>query len=192
MRSKSFSRFLRERSDVRVTTSLMPAEYVSARSYDILLETMLTRIFRIFWADILVTRIQDIFVHQRRARCHLSEERDFHRLANLDPLPFLYEYLPCILASVFAIQTGHAVLFWVMTLFEGLESCHKVVTTSHTRGNDTLSDASCHSSFDDGSDRVHGADDFRLELGRDMKFYLLEQIFRGAKAADDKDILKYR
>lgn len=25
MRSKSFSRFLRERSDVRVTTSLMPA-----------------------------------------------------------------------------------------------------------------------------------------------------------------------
>lgn len=80
----------------------------------------LTRIFGVLWTNILVARIQYILIHQGRPRGHLSEEADLHRLSDLDPLSFLHKYLPCILASIFAVQTWYPVLFRVMTLFEGL------------------------------------------------------------------------
>ena len=124
----------------------------------------LTRIFGILWADVFVARIQNVFVHQGRTWRNLSEERDFDRLANLDPLTFLYENLSCVFAPVFAIQTRHTVLFWVMAFFERLKRSHQIMTTGDTGGDNALCDASCDSAFDYGSDRVHGTDNLCLEL----------------------------
>jgi hypothetical protein len=63
------------------------------------------------------------------------------------------------------------------------------VTTSNTGCDDTLGDTGCDGSFNDGGDGVHGADDFGLELGRDVEFDLLEEVFRGTETANDEDVL---
>lgn len=59
----------------------------------------------------------------------------------------------------------------------------------YSRGDDALSDAGGDGAFDDGGNRVHGADNFRLKLGGDVEFDLLEEVFRGAEAANDQDVL---
>jgi hypothetical protein len=64
----------------------------------------LTGIFGIFGANIIITRIQDILVHQCCTRSYLSEERNLHRLANLHSLALLHEDLSSELASVLAVQ----------------------------------------------------------------------------------------
>ena len=77
----------------------------------------------------------------------------------------------------------------MVTLFEGLQSRHEIVTASNAGGDDALGDTGCDSAFDDGSDGIHRANDFGLELWRDVKLDLLEEVFRSTKAAHDKDIL---
>ncbi len=77
-----------------------------------------------------------------------------------------------------------------MALFERLQGCHQVVTTSYTRCDDALGNTGCDGALDNGSDRVHGTNDFGLELRRDMEFNLLEEVFGGTEAADDKDVLE--
>ena len=119
----------------------------------------------------------------------MSEEADLHWFPNLDPLSLLHKDLPCVLASIFAVQTWNTVLFRVVTLFEGLQSRHEIVTASNAGCDDTLGDTGCDSAFDDGSDGIHRANDFCLELWRDVKLDLLEEVFRSTEAADDKDIL---
>jgi len=102
----------------------------------------------------------------------------------------LHEDLSCIFTSILAIKTGHTVLFWVVAFLEGLKSGHEVMATGDTRGDDSFGDTSCDGTFDDSCDRVHRANNFGLELGRDVKFDLLEKIFGGTKATNDKDILQ--
>ena len=65
------------------------------------------------------------------------------------------------------------------------------MSAGDTRGDDSFGDTGGDGSLDDGGDGVHGADDFGLELWRDMEFNLLEEVFRGAEAADYKDILGF-
>lgn len=77
-----------------------------------------------------------------------------------------------------------------MALFEGLQGCHEIVAASYTGGNDTLGNTGCDSAFNDGSDRIHRANDFGLELWGNMELDLLEEIFGSTEAADDKDILR--
>lgn len=150
----------------------------------------LTGILGIFRAHILVARIQDILIHQRCPRRHLPEEADFDRFANLDALSFLHEDLPCVFAPVLAVETGHTVLFGVVAFFEGLKGSHQVVTTGNAGGNDTLRDTGCDGAFDDGSNGVHGANDFGLELRGDVEFDLLEKVFGGTEATDNEDVLE--
>ena len=150
----------------------------------------LTRILCVFWTNVLITRIQDILIHQGRPRRHLSEEADLYWLSDLDPLSLLHKDLPCILASIFAIQTWYTILFRVVALFKGLQSRHEVMTASYTGGDDALGDTSCDGAFDDGSDRVHRANDFGLELWGYVEFDLLEEVFGSTEATDDKDVLK--
>lgn len=103
MRSKSFSRFLRERSEVRVTTSLMPVACVSAANPVGHWVEGHTWILGILWADILVTSVQYILIHQRCPGRHLSEEAHLDRLADLDPLALLHKDLPRVFAAVLAV-----------------------------------------------------------------------------------------
>lgn len=63
----------------------------------------LTRIFGVFWTDVFVAGIQDIFVHEGCARSDLAEEADFYRFAVLDALALLDEDLPGVFASIFAV-----------------------------------------------------------------------------------------
>ena len=150
----------------------------------------LTRILCVFRTNVLIARIQNILIHQGRPRRYLSEEADLHWLSDLNPLSLLHENLPCIFASIFAVQTWYAILFRVVALFKGLQSRHEVMAASYTGGDDALGDASCDSAFDDGSDRVHRADDFGLELWGYVEFDLLEEVFGSTEATDDKDVLK--
>lgn len=150
----------------------------------------LTRIFSVFWTNVLIARIQYILIHQRRPRCHLSEEADLHRLSDLDPLSFLHEDLPCILASIFAVQTWYTVLFRMVTLLEGLQGRHEIVAASYTGGDDALGDTGCDSTFDNGSDGIHRTNDFGLELWGNVELNLLKEVFGSTESADDKDILK--
>ncbi len=76
-----------------------------------------------------------------------------------------------------------------MAFLEGLQGGHEVVAAGYSRGDDALSDAGGNGAFDDGGDGIHGADNFGLELRGDVEFYLLEEVFGGAEAADDKDVL---
>jgi len=62
-----------------------------------------TWILGILWADILITRIQYILIHQCRTRRHLSEEPHLDRLADLDSLALLHEDLSSIFASILAV-----------------------------------------------------------------------------------------
>lgn len=149
-----------------------------------------TGILGIFGTDILIARIQNILVHQRRPRRHLAEKANLDRLADLDALPFLHEDLPRVLAAVLAVQAGHAVLLRVMAFFERLQRRHQVVAARDTGGDDALGDAGGDGAFDDGGDRVHGSDDFGLELWGDVQFDLLEEVFGGAEATDDEDVLE--
>ena len=61
---------------------------------------------------------------------------------------------------------------------------------SDTGGDDSLGNACSDGAFDNGGDRVHGSDNFLLELRGDVEFDLLEEVFGSAEAADDKDVLK--
>lgn len=150
----------------------------------------LTWILGVFRTNILVARIQNILIHQRRPWRHLPEKADLDRIADLDPLPLLHEDLPRVLASVFAVQAGHAVLLRVVALFERLQRRHQVVAARDAGGDDALGDAGGDGAFDDGGDGVHGSDDFGLELRGDVEFDLLEEVFGGAEATDDEDVLE--
>jgi hypothetical protein len=134
----------------------------------------LTGIFGIFWANIIITRVKNVLVHKSRARRHLPEKRDLDWLANLDSLALLDENLSSVLATIFAIKRRYAILFWVVTFFERLESCHKIVPSSHAVGNDTLGDTSGNCAFYNSCDGIHRPDHFRLELRRHVEFDLLE------------------
>ena len=61
--------------------------------------------------------------------------------------------------------------------------------TSDAGRDDALGDTGRDGAFDDGRNGIHGADDFGLELRRDVEFDLLEEVLRSSEAADDKDIL---
>lgn len=119
----------------------------------------------------------------------MPEEADFDRLADLDALPFLHEDLPGVLASVLSVETGHTILFGVMSFLEGLKSCHEVVPSSHAGCNDTLGDTSSNGTFDDGSDGVHRANDLGLKLRRDVELDLLEEILGRTETTHDENIL---
>lgn len=196
MRSKSFSRFFLLRSDVRVTTSLMPITVVSLRPRSLTHiacatnSMQLTWILGIFRADILVTGIKHIFIHQCCAWGHLSEERDLDWLANLNSLAFLDEDLSRVLAAVLTIKRRHTVLLWMMAFLEWLQSSHEVMSSRHTRSDNALRDASCNSSFDDGCNGIHGSDDLVLELRRHMELNLLEKVLRSTKTTNNEHVLR--
>lgn len=59
-----------------------------------------------------------------------------------------------------------------------------------TRCDYTFRDTCCHSTFDNGSDRVHRSNDLGLELWGDVEPNLLKEVLRGAKAADHKHVLR--
>lgn len=120
----------------------------------------------------------------------MTEEADLDRLADLDSLSLLYEDLACVLATVPAIQTGHPVLLWVVSLLERLEGGHKVVATSDTVGDHSLGDTSGHGTLDNGSDGVHRTDHLGLVLWWDVELDLLEEVFRGTEATNDQHVLK--
>lgn len=107
----------------------------------------------------------------------MSEERDLDRLANLDTLTFLHKDLASVLASVLSVERWDTVLFWVVALLERLESGHEVMSTSDTVCDDALSNTGSDGTLDDGSDGIHGSDDLGLELRRDVKLDLLEEVF---------------
>lgn len=177
MRSKSFSRFLRLRSEVRVTISLMPVKKVSDCIHISRIEgEVLTRILGVFGANVLVASVQNVLVHERGARGHLPEERNLDRFANLDSLTLLHEDLAGVLAPVFAVERRNTVLLRVVAFLERLQGRHEVVSAGDTGGNDTLCDTGGDGTFDDRGDRVHWSDDLVLELWWDVKFDLLEEV----------------
>lgn len=101
-----------------MTTSLMPTWLLACdllRSYG-----QLTWILCVFRAHIVVAGVEDIFVHERRAGCDLSEEGDFDGLADLDTLTLLDKDLSGVFAPIFAVERGHTVLLGVVTFLEGL------------------------------------------------------------------------
>jgi hypothetical protein len=149
----------------------------------------LTRILGILRADVLVTRVQHVLVHQRGAGSNLSEEGNLDRLANFHTLTLLHENLPSVLASVFAVQAGNTVLLGVMAFLEGLKCCHEVVATGNTGGDDTLSDTSGDSTLDNGGNGVHGSDDLVLKLWRHVELDLLEEVLGRTETTDNEDIL---
>jgi len=192
MRSKSFSRFFRDRSEVSVTTSLIPVVFVS-KLICIQAKTKpraLTWILGVFWANIIVARVEDILVHQCGAWSDLSEEGNLDGLANLHFLALLDEYLACEFAAVLAIEGWHAVCLGMVSFLEGLERSHEVMATGNTVGDDLLRDTGCHGSLDDGGNRVHGPDHLGLELRWHMQFDLLEEILGRAKPTDHQDVLQ--
>ena len=77
----------------------------------------------------------------------------------------------------------------MVALFERLERSHEVVPPGDARGDDALGDAGGDGAFNDGGDGVHRPHDLVLELGWDVEFDLLEEVFGGAEAADDEDVL---
>lgn len=154
------------------------------------MEYELTRIFCVLWTDILIARVQNVLVHECRARRDLSEEADLDRLANLDTFALLHKDLPCVLAPVPTIQTGHPVLFGMVPFLEWLKGSHEVVSTCDTMGDHPLGDSRRDGSLDDRCDRVHWSNHLRLVLGRDVEPDLLEEIFRGTESTHHEDILQ--
>ena len=63
------------------------------------------------------------------------------------------------------------------------------MTARDAGGDDSLGNAGRDGAFDDGGDRVHGTDNFGLELWGNMEFDLLEEVFRSTEAAHDENIL---
>lgn len=151
----------------------------------------LTRVFGVLGTNVLVASVQDILVHQRRSRRNLSEERHLDRLADLDSLALLHEDLARVLASVLAVQAGNAVLLRVVALLERLQGGHEVVATSDARRDDSFGDTGRDRAFDDGSDRVHRTDDFRLKLWGHVQLDLAEKVFRSAETTDNKNVLDH-
>lgn len=149
----------------------------------------LTRILGILWTNIFITGIQDVFVHQGSPWRNLSEEAHFNGLPILDPLALLNKYLPSILATIFAVQAWHTVLFRMMTFLERLQRCHKIVASRNSGSYHPFGNAGCDSTFDNSGDRVHRPYHFGLILRRDVQFNLLEKVFRGTKAANNEDVL---
>ena len=117
----------------------------------------LTGIFSVFWADIFITGVQDVLVHESGTGSDLSEEADFDRFANLDTLTLLYEDLSSVFAPVLAVKTGNTILFGMMSLFEWLQSCHEIVATGDTGSNNTFCNTGGDSTLDDCGDGVHRA-----------------------------------
>jgi len=152
-------------------------------------EERLTRILGVLGTHVIIARVQYILVHERRTRRDLSEKGHFDRLANLDALPFLHKDLACVLAAVLAVERWHAVLLWVVTLFERLQCRHEVMPACDAVCDNALCDTGCDGTLDNGGNGVHGSDDFGLELWWHVKLDLLEKIFGGAKTSDDEDVL---
>lgn len=148
-----------------------------------------TRILSILRTNILITSIKHILIHERRPRRDLPKKANLHGLPNLNPLPLLHKDLPRILTPIFPVKTWDAVGFGVVAFFERLEGRHEVVAARDAGGDDALGDAGGHGAFDDGGDGVHGAHDFGLELGWNVELDLLEEVFRGAEAANYEDVL---
>lgn len=150
---------------------------------------VLTRIFGVLGADIIVASVKNIFVHEGRARSHLPEERNLDRFANLYSLTLLHEDLTSEFAPILAIKRRNTVLLGMVTLLEWLQGCHEVVSSSNTMRDDALGNASSDGTFDDCCHRVHRTHNLGLELGRHMELDLLEEIFRCTKTADDQHVL---
>ena len=150
----------------------------------------LTGILGVLGANVVIASIQDILVHERCTRRHLSEERDLDWLTNLDTLSLLHEDLASVLASVLAVQGGHTVLLGVVAFFEWLESSHEVMTTGNTMCDNALSNTSRNSTLDNSRDRVHRSHDLGLELWRHVKLDLLEKVFGSTKTTNHKHVLR--
>lgn len=155
----------------------MPGKDVSIRVQLVEFAAELTRVFGVLWADILVACIQDVLVHERRARCNLSEERHLDRLSDLDSLALLHENLSGVLATVLAVEGRHAVLLWVVAFLERLQGGHEVMSSGDTRRDDALGDTSGHGSLDNCGHGIHGSNNLVLELRWNVQFDLLEQVF---------------
>lgn len=149
-------------------------------------------VLRIFRANIFITRVEDVLIHQSCPGRHLSEEADLHWLPNLHSLSFLHEDLPRVLAAILSIQRGNTVLFRVMAFSERLESSHQIMPSGDTGSDDTFSDTGSNCTLDNGSDRVHGTDYLGLVLWWHVESNLLEQIFGSTETANDKDVLGRR
>jgi hypothetical protein len=149
----------------------------------------LTRILGILRANIVITSIQYILVHERRTWSNLSEEGYLDGLTNLDSLAFLHEDLARVLASILAVERWNTVLFGVVALLERLESGHEVMSTGNTVCDDTLCNTGGNSTFDNGGDRVHGTDNLGLELWGHMEFDLLEEVLGCTETTDYQDVL---
>lgn len=150
----------------------------------------LTRILCILWADVVVTGVQDIFVHEGSSRGNLSEERHLVRFSILDFLSLVHKDLSRELASVLAIERRYSVGLGVVALLEGLQCGHEVVTSGDTVSNNTFRNTSGNSTLDNGSHRVHGSNHLGLELRGHMKLDLLEQVLGSTKSTDNQDVLE--
>lgn len=64
------------------------------------------------------------------------------------------------------------------------------MATGNARDYDSLGDAGRNRTFDDGGNGVHGSHDLGLELRGNVKFDLLEQVFRSTEATHDEDVLR--
>ena len=64
------------------------------------------------------------------------------------------------------------------------------MSTGNTMGDHPFGNTSRDGALDDGGHRVHGSHDFGLELGRNMEFDLLEEVFGGAKSTHYQDVLE--
>jgi hypothetical protein len=168
----------------------MPAKYVSDHHLSSSATLGLTRILGILRANIVITSIQYILVHERRTGSNLSEKGDLDGLANLDSLAFLHEDLARVLASILAVERWNTVLFGVMALLERLESGHEVMSAGDAVCDDTFCDTGGNGTFDNGGDRVHRTDDLGLELWGHVKFDLLEEVLRCTETTDYQDVLQ--
>lgn len=151
---------------------------------------ILTWVLRVLWAHVVVAGVQDILVHERRTRRHLSEEGNLDRLANFDTLTLLHKNLSGVLAPVLAVQRWHTVLLRVVSLLEGLEGSHEIMPSSNTVGNNSLGDTGGNGTLDDSSDGIHGTDDLGLELGRHVELDLLEEVLGRTETTNHEHVLQ--
>ena len=111
-----------------------------------------TRIFGVFRAYIIITRVKDIFVHECSTGGYLPEERYFDRFTDLNLLTLLHEYLASEFATILSVERWHTVRLGVVALLERLKRGHQVVSTGNTVSNDSLCDAGGNGTLDDSSD----------------------------------------
>lgn len=148
------------------------------------------RVLGVFGAYVVVASVQHIFVHEGSSGGDLSEERNLDSLSVLDLLALLDEKLAGKLASVLAIERGDTVSFGMVTLLEWLESAHEVMATSNTMRNNTLTNTGGNGSLDNGGHGVDGTNNLGLELRRNVKLNLLEEVLGGTETTDNKDVLQ--